>query len=109
MENKTFGDLTFPEIEKIEKDTNSIILFNAIGENAIQFSKTSNAGLVIAPEKDDDNDVFIFEGENIARLFNYLSDIINENPNKYNIITSASTTTSKYERIGKLARGIKVL
>ena len=88
--NKIFGDMTFDEIEKFEKDTEGIVLLNETGENALAIQKSENFLIIYADDVQEGSDtfpnLFMFSTQNIVKLYNFLSNIINSSPDKYKII-----------------------
>jgi len=72
---KTFGNMTFDEIEKWEKQTNSIILFNSHNETGYAFQNCSDKeekALAILFDLDDDCPA-LFVGNDILRLKEFLN------------------------------------
>ena len=88
MKPTLFADKTPKEIEKFEKDTGGIILHNEIGENSISF-QNSNGSLIFYADKVKEKasgsypNLFIFSDNQLAKLFNHLSVLIAEQPDKF--------------------------
>lgn len=88
MNNHLFGDKTPTEVEKFEKDSNGIILFNGVGENALSVQKSRETFLLFADkinqsDKGDHPNLFIFSETDVCKMFNFLGEIIKKHPEKY--------------------------
>lgn len=65
-----FGEMSVTELEKWEKETNSVVLFDVSGGKAIAFQKSANAIVVQSDIKE--GEVIILEGEEIKRLKEFI-------------------------------------
>lgn len=68
---ETFGSMTFNEIEKFEKVTNSVVLFDGNGRG-IGFQKTNDGATIVMIDVGDKNEVIIILDDDIKRLRDYL-------------------------------------
>lgn len=87
-----FNEMTIEQIEQFEKDTNGIVIFNSLGENALSFQVTDQADIMLFIDRVDSTNgscpnVFLLEPAQIAYLHNLLADIINSNPKTYKQIS----------------------
>lgn len=94
MKNKLFGNKTPEEIEAFEKQSNGIIVFNTIGVNAISLQCTDGADVLLYIDKMSKAkhtscpDTFLLNEHEIVRVYNFLAEIINSNPDSYKVIQS---------------------
>lgn len=89
-----FSEKTSEEIEKFETESGGIVLFNQMGENALSLQKNGDSFLLY-PDRitshhiGESPELFSFSNNDVCRLFNFLAEIINENPEVYNLDTKA--------------------
>lgn len=89
--NKLFSEFTNEELEKFEKNSNGIIVFNNLGENAISLQCTDNADVILYVDKTSKAkstlypETFLLEPKEISKLYNFFAGIINTNPETYKI------------------------
>ena len=69
---KTFGDFTFDELDKWEKDTCSIVLFYGDSSIAFQKCKSSEPMLAVAVDEDFDMAILLSKAQ-VANLKEYLN------------------------------------
>ncbi|TDX83939.1 hypothetical protein [Epilithonimonas xixisoli] len=93
-ENKLFGDFNPEELEKFEKDTNGVVIFNGFGDNAISFQNTEDNVIFYVDKIDEASDdkehtaypnLFLLDKGQIGKLYNFLAEFINANPETYKI------------------------
>lgn len=100
---KLFGDMTPQEIEEFEKDSKGVIIFNGLGENAISFQE-SNGSIVFYVDKimkgkngkehDTYPNLFLLDKTDIVKLFNFLSGLIQANPQRFHLQNNSKGTES---------------
>lgn len=69
--DRALGLLTPIEIEKFEKDTNSVVVFDPNGR-AIGFQKTNEGDVVVMIDEGDESSIVLLEHGEIERLKKYL-------------------------------------
>lgn len=77
---RLFGDYTPEELEKFESETNGIVVFNSIGENAISFQVVDQVNVVLHIDRVEHNnnkenvhpDAFLLGPSEVARVYNLL-------------------------------------
>lgn len=80
-----FQDYTPKELEKFEKDSEGVVVFNLFGENAVSFQNTKDSIIFYfdkVESKDDDDfpNLFQMEKSDVAKLYNFLTEYIKSHP-----------------------------
>lgn len=92
MKNILFGDYTPEELEKFEKDSNGIVVFNGFGENAISFQKSAEsivfyADKIVNVKNEEPHyrfpNLFNLDDSDIVKLMNFLYGFVRANPDRF--------------------------
>lgn len=90
MSSELFSNKTSKELKKFERESDGIIIFNSLGKNALTLQKIDRSFVLYADQITSHHigecpGLFTFSSNDICKLFNFLAEIIKENPEVYNL------------------------
>lgn len=107
MSSELFSNKSQKEIRKFERESEGIVVFNSLGKNALTLQKIDRSFVLYADQITSHHigecpGLFTFSSNDICKLFNFLAEIINENPDMYNMDTKELVSENKKRQLNKL-------
>ena len=100
MSSELFSNKTSKELKKFERESDGIVVFNSLGKNALTLQKIDRSFVLYADQITSHHigecpGLFTFSSNDICKLFNFLAEIIKENPKVYNLDMEALVTNNE--------------